>query len=107
MFERYGPGTITKIPSIEEILNYDKDTKVNEVEEEPVKGDGSIMEGSQEVKKKILKTENKDMKDRIEELEVELNERGELLQAKSKRCDTLEEEKLATRKNFDDLHVMA
>ena len=47
------------------------------------------------------------MNDRIKELEKELNAKGELLQAKTKRCDTMEEEKLVTRKNFDDLHVMA
>ena len=28
MYEQYGTGTITKIPSIEEILNYDKDKKI-------------------------------------------------------------------------------
>ena len=36
-----------------------------------------------------------------------MNAKEELLQAKTERCDALEEEKLVTRKNLEDLHVVA
>ena len=72
MHEQYGTGTITNLPSIEEILNYDKDKKVTEVKEIPDNSGGAVMDvdESLEDENKLLKTANKDMKDRIKSLKT-------------------------------------
>ena len=65
MYEKYGTGTtnqdISQMPLIEDILNYDKDDKTNEVENEIAKENSSVMEveDSLEDQNKILKTEKR------------------------------------------------
>ena len=117
MVEKYGGeggSSSQPIASIEDILNYGKEKTTNKTVEnmdtvmEVVEGkdDGEDVAVMKEDIKE-LKAENAELKTKMEQMKIELETKHDLLEAKTGRCDKLEEEKTIMTGQYKELHVIA
>ena len=105
MFDMYGDGTISQAPPLDVILNYGNNIQVaKNVVEETVKSGDEVMEHDDTAS---LKAENEALKVATNNLRIEMETKHELLEAKTGRCDTLEEEKIVYMAKYDHLHGVA
>ena len=87
MFKKYGGVTASNI-HLETLLNYRKKKQVI-VEQVP---DEDKMEEEEDIA--AIKVENTELKATVATLNIEIETKQELLEAKTERCDALEEEKI-------------
>ena len=106
MFEKYVGVTASTIP-LETLLNYgtNRDLKrANEVIVEQVPDEGK-MEEEEDIA--AIKAENTELKATVATLKIEIETKQELLEAKTGRCDALEEEKIINTEKKNTLHGVA